>query len=253
MTNEHEDPMQAARHYTRAPIIEAIIDLRVTLPEGTDLQTLAQFQSHIADGFPAMEPLITGSLTLQAGQSFQIGASQQQNGFQFRSTDGTRVFQATLAGFTYNRLPPYDTWEVFRDEAKSLWSIYQEVCRPSSVTRAAMRYINRLELPGPSLDFKDYLRTGPEIAPQLPQGLSSFFMQLQIPQEDLNCMLIVNEALAPTMVPGVVPVILDIDLFREQVWQSDDEEIWRFLENLRDRKNLVFEASLTDKAKELFQ
>ena len=163
-----------------------------------------------------------------------------------------RVFQATLQGFTFNRLAPYNSWEEFSSDARSLWEIYKDICRPEFVTRAAVRYINQLNIPitGP-IELQDYLKTIPEIASGMPQKtLSSFFMQLQIPQEDLNCVLIINETLAPPT-PGFVSVILDIDLFRQQVWQSNDEAIWHFLDQLRERKNQVFRASITEKTEEL--
>ncbi len=243
--------MQASRHYSKAPITEAIIDLRVTLPQGFSLEQLADIQARISDRFPTKEPIHVGTLMFEAGPNIKIEAGRQQNGFLFRSKDGLMVFQATLGGFTFNRLAPYTSWEEFRDEAKFLWEIYKSVCRPSSVTRAAVRFINRLDLPGPVLDFKDYLRTIPEVSPDLPQGLSTFFMQLQVPQDDLNCMLIINEAFNPPTSPETVSVILDFDLFREQIWQSDDEEIWHFLEELRYRKNLAFEASITEKTRRL--
>lgn len=95
------------------------------------------------------------------------------------------------------------------------------------------------------------MRTVPEVSPDLPQGLSGYFMQLQIPQEDLNCMLIINEAFTQPTSPEVISVILDFDLLREHIWQSDDEDIWHFLEKLRHRKNLAFEASITDKTRRL--
>lgn len=76
-------------------------------------------------------------------------------------------------------------------------------------------------------------------------------MQLQIPQQDLDCLLIINEAMAPQTNPNLVTIILDLDLFREQIWASDDEDLWQFLGKLRHRKNEVFEASITDKTREL--
>jgi uncharacterized protein (TIGR04255 family) len=248
---ECEDVMQTARHYSRAPITEAIIDLRVTLPDGFSVDDLADIHPDIIDRFPTKEPIHTGSLLFQTGPSIKIDASKEHHGFLFRSEDGLRIFQATLSGFTFNRLAQYDTWEEFSSDARHLWEIYMRICQPSSVTRAAVRFINRLDLPGPALDFKDYLRTVPEVSTDLPQGLSAYFMQLQIPQEDLNCMLIINEAFTPPTSPELVSVILDFDLFREHNWQSDDEDIWRFLEKLRHRKNLAFEASITDKTRRL--
>jgi len=68
----------------------------------------------------------------------------------------------------------------------------------------------------------------------------------------LHCLLIINEALVPRTSPDFICVILDFDLFRLQIWPADDDEIWRFLEELRYRKNAVFEASITDKARRLF-
>jgi len=243
--------MQATRHYSRAPITEAIIDLKVNFPEGFSVDNLEAIHTLISDHFPFKEPIYTSSFVFQPGPTPKVNANQQQNGFMFRSEDGLRVFQAALSGFTFSQLAPYETWEHFRDEAKHLWEIYNNTCKPLNVTRAAIRYVNRLDLPGPSLDFKDYLRTVPEVAPDLPQGLSAFFMQLQIPQTDLNCMLIINEGLVPPASPGLVSVLLDFDLFREQIWRSDDEEIWSFLEALRHRKNLAFEASITEKTRGL--
>lgn len=243
--------MQLPRHYSRAPITEAIIDLKVTLPEHFSVDMLLGVYDLLGDAFSKPELIHTSSLLFQVGPAIKLDASQQHSGFLLRSHDGTRIFQATLNGFTFNRLAPYDNWDNFRDEAMRLWEIYKSVCKPSSVTRAAVRFINRLDLPGPVLDFKDYLRTVPEVSPDLPQGLSNYFMQLQIPQEDLNCMLIINEAFTPPTSPERISVILDIQLFREQIWGSDDDAIWRFLEELRHRKNVAFEASITDEVRRL--
>ncbi len=247
--------MQLQRHYSKAPIKEAIIDLRVALPKGFSVDKLVDIHPHINDRFPIKEPLIAGSIILQAAASLTVNTSQQHNGFLFRSEDNLKVFQATLGGFTFNRLTPYGSWEEFRDDAKYLWHIYKDICKPVSVTRAAVRYINQLNIPTKELgDLREYLSTVPEVASALPQKLlSSFFMQLQIPQVDLECMLIINEALVPPPAPEFVSIILDFDLFREQIWQSDDEDVWHFLEALRQRKNQVFEASITEKTRRLIE
>lgn len=176
-----------------------------------------------------------------------MDTSEQQIGFWFRSEDNLRTFQATLEGFSFNRLAPYESWEEFNSNAKSMWEIYKEICQPIHVTRVAIRYINQINIPANELiELKDYLSTVPEVSSSLPQkALQSFFMQLQIPQQDLDCMLIINEAIALPTNPEIVTVILDLDLFRHQIWESNDEDIWRFLEKLRNRKNEVFEASIT--------
>jgi uncharacterized protein (TIGR04255 family) len=54
------------------------------------------------------------------------------------------------------------------------------VARPTKVTRIAVRYVNRIEIPA-GVDFKEYILTGPEIAHGIPQTLDNFFMRLEIP------------------------------------------------------------------------
>lgn len=247
--------MQVQRHYSRTPITEAIIDLQVAFPEGFPVDRFADIYSHISDLYPVKELIYagTGSLVFQPGTSVQMDVNQQQNGYLFKSKDNLKIFQATLRGFTFNRLAPYASWEEFKSDARYLWQIYKNICEPMHVTRTALRYVNQINIPlEGTIDLKDYLNTVPEVAEGLPKNvLSSFFMQLQIPQDDLNCMLVINEALLPPANPETITVILDFDLYRQQIWQKDDEDIWHFLEKLRYRKNLAFNRSITDKTRRL--
>ncbi len=247
--------MQVQRHYSKAPITEAIIDLRVLLPGDVSVNKLADIHSYIRNKFPTVQPIHrgVGLVAFQRGMPTEVNTSEQHLGFWFRSEDNLRTFQVTLEGFTFNRLAPYDSWEEFSNDARSLWEIYREICRPTHVTRAAIRYINQINIPADGIiELKDYLSTVPEVSPNLPEkALQTYFMQLQLPQQDLNCMLIINEALAQPTNPGIITVILDLDLFRQQICNNDDEDIWQFLDKLRDRKNEVFEASITDKTREL--
>lgn len=80
-------------------------------------------------------------------------------------------------------------------------------------------------------------------------------MQMQFWQEDLECDLIINEAIVPSADPDTSSVVLDFDLFKERFedpWPaSDKEQIWEYLENLRVRKNELFQESITSKLKEM--
>ena len=120
-----------------------------------------------------------------------------------------------------------------------------------NITRLALRYINRLDLPLPLRDLKDYLRTVPEISPNMTQELSGYFMQLQLPQADLDAILVLSQTLIPPPEPNIVSVVLDFDLFFKDNVPSEDRDIWKQFEVLRTRKNKVFEACITDKTRRL--
>ncbi len=151
-----------------------------------------------------------------------------------------------------SRLAPYQRWESFRDEARRLWNKYAAVVQAEKISRVAVRYINRINIPLPLGDFSEYLRTVPEVSSDLPQGLSGYIMHLAIPLEDIKCLCLLNEAIVSPSAPETVSVVLDIDVFRTVELPTDQAELWDLVEVLRERKNLIFEACITDKARELF-
>lgn len=245
--------MQSSKGYTKASITEALIDLQVKLPSEVTLSTLRSLQHSVEPDYMVFDEVVNFQGEFQAGSRIAATATQTPVGYRSTHVDNKQIFQARLDGFTFSRLAPYEKWESFRDEARRLWNVYQVATNPESVNRVAVRYINRLNLPLPLNDFKDYLRTVPEISPDLPQGLSNYFMQLQIPQEDLNGMLVLNETLITPSEDNVVSVILDIDLFCQVNFPSDKNVLWDLLEQLRIRKNEVFEACITDSTRKLLE
>ena len=145
-------------------------------------------------------------------------------------------------------------WEKFEAESRRLWSVYRRVARPTKVVRLAVRYLNRLDLPLPVSNFEESLRTVPQIPAELPQGLAGYFMQLKMPMESIKSIALINEGIIEEAIqPKAVSIVLDIDIFRTDDVPADEENIWRVMRELRKAKNQVFEASITEKARELFQ
>jgi uncharacterized protein (TIGR04255 family) len=67
-----------------------------------------------------------------------------------------------------SHLAPYENWNAVRDEARRLWALYRSIAKPSKLIRLAVRYINRIDMPLPLGDFKDYLRTVPDVTTREP-------------------------------------------------------------------------------------
>jgi uncharacterized protein (TIGR04255 family) len=70
----------------------------------------------------------------------------------------------------------------------------------------------------------------------------------------LQGVLVINQGNG-TPQPGdaIIPIILDLDLFVERPQVANEEELWALFEKLRVRKNEYFEASITDKTRELIR
>lgn len=240
-------------HYPNAPITEAIIDLRVTPAEGVDCAMLKLNDDGVLPDYPKEEELFEAVGQMAVGPRGGSASVQQSPvGWKFTSADQKQIVQSRVNGFTFSRLAPYDRWESFRTEARRLWDVYRDRLNPQTVVRIAARYINRLDLPGDSVDLKEYFRTSPEIGPELPQQLEGYFMQLRFPYPNVSGHCLINQTIVPPARENVVSVVLDIDLFRSQELMQQEDDIWKCFESLHEGKNAIFEACITDSTRRLF-
>ena len=239
--------------YPNAPIKEAIIDIRVKLPDTTTLADHTHgLDSSFQEAYPSRSDLFLFKGHFSAGTQVAATASQTQGGYRFISKDKIHVLQWKLDGFTLSRLAPYDRWDTFQPEARRLWDLYRSTLLPTAVIRVAVRYINQINIPHSSVELKDYFRTGPEISPDLEQRVEACFMQVQIPQDDLKAKLSITQTLVPPSAPETASVLLDIDIFRTEDLPTTEEDIWSMLGKFRKRKNQAFEACITKKTRRLF-
>jgi len=245
--------MAQTLHYANAPITEAIIDLRVK-PAEMVAARLSEVCESVSADYPHREEVFQaiGQLELKPGISASASATQESIGYKSASADQRQILQARRNGFSFSRLAPYDRWATFRDEARRLWSTYREISTPQQITRLAVRYINRIDIPGDRVDLKEFFRTSPEISPDLPQMLDGFFLQLRLPCDDLPGTALISQSIVPPVRPGVFSVVLDVDLFRNDSPPQDEAGVWEFFESLHDRKNAIFEACITNNTRELF-
>jgi uncharacterized protein (TIGR04255 family) len=199
--------MITGQKYSRAPITEAIIDLRVEARDGLTLGDLERCQAGEEAAYPTKTKIMQAISQLQLGGpegALAQSGSPEQVGLIFKSRDEKQIFQVQREGFTLNRLGPYPGWLIFRDEARRLWNIYRRHAQPRKVLRMAVRYINRLDFPGPRVELKQYLKTAPEVSGEIAQVLGSFVMQLSVPQNEIRSTLQLTEASVPSPGPDTV-------------------------------------------------
>jgi uncharacterized protein (TIGR04255 family) len=241
--------------FPKAPIAEALLDVRAVLPDGTDLRGLARVHDLIQSRYPTRRERHSWRSSFRFDAAGAVEMSQtggRADGYLFVSADQRQIVQARLDGFTFNRLRPYDSWSAFRDEAREHWEHYRAVAEPTAVSRIALRYINRIQIPLTATDFNDYVLTAPQIAPGLPQGLAHFLVRLVIPMERFECVAVVTETMEP-VTGEATPFILDLDVVMERPMRPDGPEMWNAFEHLRECKNTIFFESVTPRAQELFR
>jgi uncharacterized protein (TIGR04255 family) len=253
--NASSEKLTKQRHLNKAPIREAIIDLKVS-PQ-TQLAKLVPLAESLSKTFPKQDDIREGAFGFEVGPGgfHPKRIDHGIRGKRLTSSDARHIVQLRVDGFTFSRLPPYETWEAMRDAAKPLWSAYLQASGASAVTRAALRYINLMDLPLPISDFKEYLVAPPDVPSRLPQAIGGFFSRVVLVNPDIEGAAVVTQALESSAA-NTAQVILDIDVFRDAKdahWAADDQSVWATLERMREFKNLVFFESITERTAELFQ
>lgn len=247
--------MTEPEHLENAPIAEALLDIRVVLPQKVSADELAGVQARFKAKYPTRQvrKLWTGAVEFRPGEDPVAKAAEGPKGFLFSSADGKEVVQAREDGFSFSRLHPYTNWEQFSESARSAWEAYTTVLKPRSVIRIALRYINRIPLPLPFSDIRDYVATGPMIAPELPQLMKAFFLRVVVQDEQTKATVVITETMEEPKDESTMPLILDIDAYRTGAFPTEGDKLWTQLGHLHELKNRVFFSSITDATKDLLR
>jgi len=243
--------------FPKAPITEALIDLKVEMSDRISVSQLEDLHSAIKEVYPGKKSRRRWEQRLEFREGKEPVSSEAKNlgvdGYLFWSADEKQVVQFRLDGFTFSRLRPYSDWTQICGEAANLWNIYVEGAKPIQVTRLALRYINAIEIPLKTFELEQYFTSPPKVPPGLPEILEHFFSRILIQFPEEGAKAFVTLALSETKDPLVTPVLLDIDAFMEVQLTPKDAKIWDSLAVLRRLKNEVFKRSLRERTLELFR
>jgi uncharacterized protein (TIGR04255 family) len=252
--------MDVWQNYRRPPVLEALIDVRIDALPADKVLHLEKLHDALQGEYPSkkIRYQFAGGVQIEGDRVVQSPHVTGPFGYRYESEDGRRIVQFRLDGFTYNRIKPdpdeeWPGWEQIRDEAKPAWTLYKDTFNLVEITRLAVRYINQVVIPAPSIELYDYFTAAPRVPPDLPyQDMLDFSSAVTIKVPTCKALAHVKHYPAPQQYPGAITVALDIDVFRPERLTLSAFSIWELLDQLRALKNTIFEASLFPKTKELF-
>jgi uncharacterized protein (TIGR04255 family) len=247
-------PSEEFLHLSKAPIVEAVLDIRANLhkawnqnevidklksdlPEYSDIKPQRQYQTFVQtrdNDIPEVRNEDLGMVGVMARTSNEIQITQFQRG-----------------GFVFSKLTPYESWNKFLAEALRLWHIYQNLAGVANILRIGVRYINRIEVPANNLEVSDYIRLPVNTIGEMGLIYTGFLYQesLRLPDDPY---LIRTIDLQNNGNTSNIGLILDIDVFTTESTESTDQLLTR-LSFMHHVKNKVFFSSITDKTKELLK
>src|SRR3990172_299136 len=239
-------------HLSRAPIVEAVIEIRSNIERPWDEQTsLALIKKRIPE-YPIIETQRGYQHTFSAGPDqppHQAYADLGFRGFRLISSDKLQISFFGKESYSFSRLFPYENWSRFSAEALRMWNLYKELSGSGDISRFGVRFINKISLPGGDLRFGDYLVMPPSTPPGLELPLTGFFHHDTIVVPDYGYFINFIQTIQ-SLSDGVLHLILDIDVFIEKIITDNNDILLKHLEEMRYLKNSVFFNSITKKTLE---
>lgn len=251
--------MSDRRRYRAPPIEEAVCEFRFQPGPAWNPTIPGKLHTRLAEEYSGQpREQTTTELTAEGSDASSGGStvSRSITRVQLVTADGRRVVSVGKHLLSVHTLKPYQRdrdsggWEEFRPRIERAVAAYWRVARPKGVLRIALRYINRLTPPGGLSETTKFVRCAFESLPDLPATPQRYFVEREYAYDDgihLNLRY---------GTPGGVPDPKDLYLDIEVLWKPSEalgegaavaKTDW-----LRDRERRVFEALITDSARDLF-
>lgn len=243
--NLDEPPIAEAAIYWRAEPLtpikpgELLSTLKVRLPD-----------------YPNVTPQHELTVKHQVGpHGTQLNQSQTWEAFQLSHHSDPYVCQFRRDGLVVSRLPPYEAWTPFRDEALRLWGLYREIAEPSELKRLGIRYINLVPIDSVS-EALQLLRDPPKFPGDLNLPLENWVHQSRFSVPGHNLLVNLVQTVQPAPPDGLseLNLIVDFDIFStDQRVSMDDFEIGGLFPKMRWLKNRAFFSIFSSAAIDKFK
>lgn len=237
--------------YKRAPITEAVLELRFAQPQPQDV--VEKTADSIAKDYFYNEIEQTVNFSLEAGKSkFET----VWEGKKLSSLDRADIVFFRRTAFVCSRLAPYIAWEEFIPRAQRAWTLYRKNAGLIDIARIGLRYVNRIDIPvrdGEVINIEDYLNYVPRSPEAFRRPMSTFLVQTNRPLDADDCSVMLLSTTVPSPLINTLSLALDLDVYRETDIPKREDDLWALIGRMREHKNNIFESCVTERARALFE
>lgn len=241
------------KHYPRAPITEAVIEIRFgeSIPAPSIQKAVEKFRDH----YPHRQQVRGIGLQLNVDATgAKANFSENPPIERLTSLDQSEIALFGQTQFTVAQLAPYPSWDVFFGRFVRDWKEWKAIAKWQKIARIGVRYINRIDIPnkGEPIPTETYLRFSIDTPSELgPLGHFAANAIIELPA--LKAQLTINSGSVPSPLIDHVSFMLDLDIGRQHEPPQNDEALFAYFSDVRTAKNVAFELCLTDESRRLFR
>jgi uncharacterized protein (TIGR04255 family) len=240
--------------YAKAPITEAVLEL--VFAEPVNRATIESAARRVESKYPQKDVEETAEFAIDPkAKQDHVSTKWAWMGLKLNSADRADIIFYRPDRFLCARLAPYTGWENFIAKAVDALAAWKKSAGSLEVKRVGLRYLNRIDVPdhGQLIEIEKYLNVAPKAPLILDQPMSAYTVQMTRSLGADDCTLNLISATVASPLVGHTSFALDIDVFRESNIPRREEELWALVDRMRSHKNRIFEACVTDNARELFK
>jgi uncharacterized protein (TIGR04255 family) len=237
------DLSEEFQHLSNPPITEAVIEIRTPSSVSWNKSEIqAELKSKLTE-YPEQRSAQGFVSQLQLGAGKEPSVKTQDlgwQGVQVTSGDKKCIAKFQLEFFSFSRLQPYESWDIFTSEAIRLWEIHKNLAKPIEVQRMGVRFINRFPILAQPAKITDYFTTFIDELPSMNLLLGGFLHHdiFIIPGHPYKMNVIKTVQNLESTTDSAF--ILDVDIFTSQPFSANTEQIEKHLKDMHWLKNKVF-------------
>jgi len=237
--------------YPRPPITEAVVELQ--LATGLSQGELERLRERQKTRYTTIETVENIQLNFQPTS---IATDRSLVGFKMTSKNAVDLIMIQQRNLSSVRLAPYVGWEYLFAKVVENYELFKKVIGRREISRIGVRFVNRIDIPLTKIqgrDLYEFVKVGVSVPHGLAQSVGEYYINATFIDKETGMSVRIQGG---TLVPAILEhasILLDIDVFIDKTIPKREDEFWIKLNEMRVTKNRVFELSITDEARRLFQ
>lgn len=235
----------------KPPISEAILDIRVEFPEGGEpsKEELMEVFAQIEDAYPVIQELVESDDSDDSDDS-----DKQFEGYLCTSENESHIVALNKGGLGFSQVSAYSGGDAFKGQVEEVWHKYSGVISSGVITRVGLRFINKLEIEiKEGDDLEEFIACPPRAPKDTTDVMGRFFSSVTVADTKTDISAVITQAMKHDLSKEHEIYYLDIETYKYVEEGIQEESIWELYDGLRDLKNRIFFASVTDKALEKYK
>jgi uncharacterized protein (TIGR04255 family) len=170
----------------------------------------------------------------------------------FASEDGKTLLQIGENMLVVNQLPPYYGWERFEPAVVDCFAQYIRQWKPARADRAAVHYVDKIDIPHLEFDLTEYLNLYPTL-PEFPKTpATNIALSYEVQGATEGDIVITTMRQHPSANPDGATFTIQWDYVASGGLEANREQVQSWLGKAHEFLSALFISTLTDECRKLF-